>query len=148
MKVKIKKIHKDAAIPNYATNGSSGFDLHSIEKVVILPGETVLIKTGLIFEVPVGYELQVRPRSGLSLNTPLRISNSPGTIDSDYRGEVCVIIENTSNMYDNTGIVKVIEKGDKMAQGVICPIVRVDFELAESVNETERGEKGFGSTGK
>lgn len=148
MKIKIKKVHKDAAIPNYATNGSSGFDLHCIEKVVILPGETVLVKTGLIFEVPEGYELQIRPRSGLSLNTPLRISNSPGTIDSDYRGEVCVIIENTSNMHDKTGIVKVIEKGDRIAQGVICPVIRADFDVVESLSDTERGEGGFGSTGK
>ena len=148
MKINIKKMHKDATIPNYATKGSSGFDLHSIEKVVLLPNETVLIKTGLIFEIPEGYEMQIRPRSGLSLNSPLRICNSPGTIDSDYRGEVCVIIQNTSNMYDKTGILKVIEKGEKMAQAVICPVIKAEFELVEYIEQTDRGESGFGSTGK
>src|SRR5271170_4323590 len=93
--VKIKKLHPDAVVPKYATSGSSGFDLEAIEDVAIYPGDTVLVKTGLAFEVPEGYEMQVRPRSGLSLKTPLRIANSPGTVDRDFSGHVSIIITNS-----------------------------------------------------
>jgi dUTP pyrophosphatase len=152
MKVKIKKLHPDATIPNYATPGSSGFDLVAVEGVELAPGETKLVKTGLSIDVGLGYELQVRPRSGLSLKTNLRVSNSPGTVDSDYRGEVCVIMTNIGQ-YDyggNTkkGIFEFIKKGDRIAQGVIQAVEQVEFEVVESLDETKRGEGGFGSTGK
>lgn len=147
MKIKIKKLNQDATIPMYATSGSAGFDFHSIEDVNIYPGQTIAIKTGLSFEIPTGYELQVRPRSGLSLKTNLRISNSPGTIDSDYRGEVCIIVDNI-DFSSETKASYEIKKGDRIAQGVICPIQQVEFEEVEELDRTERGESGFGSTGK
>lgn len=92
--VKIKRLHPDAIIPKYAKPGDSGFDLVAVEDVIIAPGDTVLVPTGLAFEIPEGYELQVRPRSGISLRTKLRVANSPGTIDAGYRGEVAVIVDN------------------------------------------------------
>jgi dUTP pyrophosphatase len=92
--------------------------------------------------VPAGYELQVRPRSGTSLKTGLRVANAPGTVDSDYRGEVCVIMTNTGDqMY-------YINKGDRIAQGVICPVFQVEFEETDTLDDTSRGSNGFGSTGK
>jgi dUTP pyrophosphatase len=144
MKVQIKKLSPDAVIPEYKTSGASGFDLVALEDIEILPGETKMIKTGLAFSVPEGFELQVRPRSGTSLKTPLRVANSPGTVDSDYRGECCVIMTNTSKML----ITQCIKKGDRVAQGVICPVVRAEFEVVEDLSETVRGAGGFGSTGK
>lgn len=147
LKVKIKKLRSDAVIPNYATDGSAGFDFVATEDITIMPGEVTLIKTGLSFEIPKGYELQIRPRSGMSLNTKLRISNSPGTIDSDYRGEVAIIMENI----DSRGLVYYkcyIKKGDRVAQGVICPIIQAEFEEVTELSDTERGSGGFGHTGK
>jgi dUTP pyrophosphatase len=99
--VKIKKLHPDAVIPQYAHKGDSGFDLVAVEDVLIWMGETVLVPTGLAFEVPRGYEMQIRPRSGISLKTGLRIPNAPATIDSGFRGEVKVIFENTNNNLDS-----------------------------------------------
>jgi dUTP pyrophosphatase len=101
MKLKIKKLHPDAVIPKYGTPGASGFDLVAIEPYVIGPGQTALIKTGLAVAVEPGYELQVRPRSGISFKTTLRVANSPGTVDSDFRGEVCVIMTNIAHAKDN-----------------------------------------------
>ena len=141
MKVSINKLHPDAVVPKYATNGSSGFDLVAVEDVSLATGETKLIKTGLAFDVGRGYELQVRPRSGLSLKTGLRVANSPGTVDSDFRGEVCVIMENTGQHYN-------IKKGDRIAQGVICPVVQADFEVVNELDKTIRGANGYGSSGK
>lgn len=150
MKVKIKKLHPDAVIPKYATPGAAGFDLVALEDVEILPGCTRLVKTGLSVEIPTGYELQVRPRSGTSLKTALRVANAPGTVDSDYRGEVCVIMSNT-NIYqgiDYKAKVEHIKKGDRIAQGVICPVFQAEFEVVEDLSVTDRGAGGFGSTGK
>lgn len=151
MKVKLKKLHPDAVIPTYATPGSAGFDLVALEDVTIWRQETALIRTGISVEVPNGYELQVRPRSGTSLKTLLRVANSPGTVDSDYRGEVCVIITNTA-IYENDHLGKTtkykIRKGEKIAQGVICPIVQAKFEVVEELSVTDRGAGGFGSTSK
>ncbi len=149
MNIKIKKLHPDAIIPQYQTDGSSGFDFHAIEDIIIHSGDTVLVKTGLSFEIPKGFELQVRPRSGMSLKTKLRVANSPGTIDSDYRGEVCIIMDNISHRdpYPFTESA-LITKGDRIAQGVICPIIRAQFEEVEELSSTDRGEGGFGSSGK
>lgn len=148
MKVKIKKLHEDAVIPEYQSEGAAGFDLHALEDCFIFGGETKLVKTGLSFEIPVGYELQVRPRSGMSLKTKARVANSPGTVDSDFRGEVCVIIDNVGKgYYDKPDIVVKIKKGDRIAQGVICPIVQATFDIVEDLDETERGSGAFGSTG-
>lgn len=149
MKICIKKLHPDAVTPQYATSGSSGFDLAALEDTNINPGETKLVKTGLAVDVGPGYELQVRPRSGLTLKTGLRVANSPGTVDSDYRGEVCVIMTNTSDsnnpLKDLTAYIK---KGDRIAQGVVCPVMRADIEVVEYLDDTARGAGGFGSTGK
>lgn len=155
MKIQVKKLHPDAVIPKYATPGASGFDLVAVEDVTVRLGETKLVKTGLSVAVDRGYELQVRPRSGLSLKTPLRVANAPGTVDSDYRGEVCVIISNTASEGDSHGNGRsfyhgdmIITKGDRIAQGVICPVLQVEFEVVESLDDTTRGAGGFGSTGK
>lgn len=150
--VKFKKLHPDAVIPRYATPGSSGFDLVAIEDVDLKPGETKLVKTGLAVAVPPGYELQVRPRSGISLKTPLMVANSPGTVDSDYRGEVCVIMKNVSG-YKTVGMtteytIHNVKKGDRIAQGVVQAVEQVNIEVVDSLDETERGSGGFGSTGR
>lgn len=142
MKIKIKKLHPDAIIPKYANPGDSGFDLVALEQIILGPGETKLVPTGLSFEIEPGYELQVRPRSGLSLKTPLRVGNSPGTVDSSYRGQVCVI------MWNSATFSWVIDKGDRIAQGVIQAVERVEFEETIELGSTERNTGGFGSTGK
>ena len=151
MNIKIKKLHNDAIVPKYQTSGSSGFDLHSIEDINIEPRMTALIKTGFCMSIPEGYEMQIRPRSGLSLKSKLRIANSPGTVDSDYTGEIAIIIDNIkSEDYTNPSgldIIK-IKKGDRIAQGVIVPIIRAIFEEVNELPKTDRGTSGFGSTGK
>jgi dUTP pyrophosphatase len=160
MKIRIKKLHEDAVIPKYQTSGASGFDLHAVEDVTIIPGETKLVRTGLAIDTGPGHEMQVRPRSGLSLKTPLRIANSPGTVDSDFTGEVCVIITNSNDwvhdghLFDpsHAALTKLrsyeIKKGDRIAQGVICPVVQADIEVVEYLGDTQRGAGGFGSTGR
>lgn len=142
VKVKIKKLHPDAIIPEYAHKTDAGADVYNLEEVILKPHETRLIKTGIAVAIPVGYEIQVRPRSGLSLKTELRIANAPGTIDADYRGEVCIIIQNTGNLS------KTIARGDKIAQLVIAPTPMIEWEEVKELPNTERGEDGFGSTDK
>ena len=144
LRVKIKKLSENAIIPQYQTNGAAGFDFHAIEDMEIDPRKTALVKTGLSMEIPEGYELQVRPRSGMSLKTKMRVANSPGTIDSDYRGEICIIMENIGLL---GSLPFQIKKGDRIAQGVLCPVYQAVF-IEDELNETERGEGGFGSTNK
>lgn len=139
MKVKIKRSSSEISIPRFQTSGAAGFDIESSEEKIINPGETIIVKTGLFFEIPVGYELQIRPRSGVTVKTKLRVAL--GTVDSDYRGEVGIIIDNIGS----TSIT--ILKKDRLAQGVIAPIIVAEFEVVEDLNETERGSSGFGSTG-
>ena len=142
MKVKIKKLSPDAVIPAYATENSAGCDLYSIETKVLRPGARSLFRTGIAIELPVGFEAQVRPRSGLALKKGITVLNTPGTIDADYRGEVCVILI-------NNGIEgQVVEKGERIAQMVIAPVVQAIFEEVSELDETERGAGGFGHTGK
>lgn len=143
MNIKVKKLYKDVVLPEYKTSGAAAFDFESMIDIIINPNETKIIPTGLAFEIPDGYELQVRPRSGLSAKTKLRVSNSPGTIDSDYRGEVCIILDNISSEESYT-----INKGERIAQGVISKVEKITFEEVKNLSETERGEAGFGSTGK
>jgi len=138
--IKVSKTDKSAQIPKYAHSGDSGFDLASTESVTLSPGETKLVSTGLSFQIPRGYEMQVRPRSGLSLKSNFRVANSPGTIDSNYRGEVKIIAENTGHRPI------FIEKGDRIAQGVICPVYNAIF-IEDELEDTERGSLGFGSSG-
>lgn len=149
MELKIKKVHPDAIIPKYQTTKASGFDLHALQDVILQAGETKLIRTGLAFGIPEGHEMQVRPRSGLSLKTKLRICNAPGTIDEDYFLEVCVIVENTNNTYysKNGETEIIIKKGERIAQGVICPIERVTIVEVDDLGSNDSNRiGGFGST--
>ena len=140
--VKVKKLHPEAIIPSYAHQGDSGFDLHALEETVLRPNETKLVRTGLVFEIPEGMEIQIRPKSGVSLKTPILIKNTPGTIDSSYRGEVKIIVHNMSD-----GLLTIM-KNNKIAQGVLCEVPRARFVVdREPLSETTRGDGGFGSTG-
>jgi len=149
-KVLFKRLRPDAIIPAYATPGASGMDVASPVDCLIDAGKTALIKLGLAVAVPDGWELQVRPRSGLSLKTKLRLPNAPGTIDSDYRGEVGVIIENTDadpNFVFMPPAFR-INRGDRIAQLVLCPVARAELVEVDELPDTQRGAGGFGSTGK
>ncbi len=148
IEVKIKTLpHYDATfeLPFYATEGAAGADIRASlpEKtsLIVKPGERVLVPTGLSMEIPLGYEVQVRPRSGLSLKTSLMVVNSPGTIDCDYRGEVNIIIGNFGKED------YVIEHGLRIAQLVIAPVVQAKYLVTDGLSETQRGAGGFGSTG-
>lgn len=145
MKIRIKKLHEDAIIPKYAHNGDSGFDLHALEDIYLNLWETKLIPTGLAVSVGDGYELQIRPRSGLSLKTGLRIPNSPGTVDASYTGQVCVIMQLVPDGKGTIGYQ--IKKGDRIAQGVVCSVMQADIEESDYLSETDRGSGGFGSSG-
>jgi dUTP pyrophosphatase len=140
--LKVKKLSFLAEIPAYQTEEAAGFDLHSIEDVVIAPQERKLIATGLAFDIPAGYEIQIRPRSGLAYKHGITVLNTPGTIDSDYRGEIKVLLINHSNEEFE------IKVGERIAQAVIKEVIQAKFEEVEELSETKRGEKGFGSTGK
>jgi len=168
MQLKVKKLHPDAVIPAYAKPGDSGFDLIAAETVLICPGETTAIKTDLAFEIPAGYEMQIRPRSGITSKTKLRVQL--GTIDSSYRGPVGVIVDNVS-LFDESCVILdlkgqtmfertksgepyeysqgsyMINKGEKIAQGVICPVKRVELIESDVLSPTERDSGGFGHTG-
>ncbi|KUK58618.1 MAG: Deoxyuridine 5'-triphosphate nucleotidohydrolase [Synergistales bacterium 53_16] len=132
----------DLPLPEYATSGSSGMDVLAAESCVIPPGRWHAVGTGLYLEVPEGYECQVRPRSGLALKEGVTILNAPGTVDSDYRGEVKVILINHGDEPFK------IERGDRIAQLIIAPVTRACLVMEESLSETARGSGGFGSTGK
>ncbi len=139
--VKVKILNPEAIIPKYQTEEAAGFDLHSVEEKTIKAGERDVVKTGLAISLPKGYELQIRPRSGLALKNGITVLNTPGTVDSDYRGELMVILINTSKEDF------VIKKGDRIAQAVIKEILQADFVVVEELDSTERGASGFGSTG-
>ena len=141
IKIKIQKLSSDIKIPEYATEGSAGVDLMSRVNYNLKPGERTLIPTGIKIAIPKNYEAQIRPRSGLALKHGIILPNSPGTIDSDYRGEICVIILNTGNETFE------IKSGDRIAQMIFTPIVKGIFQEVENLDETVRGENGFGSTG-
>ena len=156
--VKIERCRDSAIIPTYANSGDAGMDVYAAEEVVIKPGETILVPIGIKFAIPVGYEIEVRPRSGLSLNTPLRIPNSPGTIDSGYRGEFFIPVNNSST-YGEEDIYNITEKGNKkgtyvihqgerVAQILLKEVPVINFVQVDDVSETggNRGG-GFGSTG-
>ena len=132
-----------AALPSYESKGSAGADLHAYAKqtLTLVPGETVAVPTGLCMEIPDGYEGQVRPRSGLAAKHGITVLNSPGTIDSDYRGEVKVLLTNLGNEPFS------IRNGDRIAQLVIVPVARAAFASISELSASRRGEGGFGSTG-
>lgn len=133
---------KDFPLPEYATPASAGVDLRASEARVIPPGGRALVPTGLRIALPEGYEAQVRPRSGLALRHGVTLPNSPGTIDADYRGEIGVILMNLGQEPF------IVEPGDRIAQMVVAPVARVAWSEAEVLDATERGEGGFGSTGR
>ena len=140
----LQKLYPDAIVPSYAYILDSGFDLYSIEEIELLPFGRALVPTGLAFEVPDGTELQIRSKSGLAINQGLMVLNSPGTVDCGYLGEIKVIVMNMNN-HSVT-----IEKGTKVGQGVLCPVYngkRVKLIEKESLGTSDRGNKGFGSTG-
>lgn len=130
-------------LPNYETESSAGMDLRAnlTEEVTLKPLERVIVKTGLFIELPIGYEAQVRPRSGLAAKKGITVLNSPGTIDADYRGEIGVILVNLSNEEFT------IQNGERIAQLIISKHERADWEEVEVLEETQRGAGGFGSTG-
>ena len=144
VKLLIKKLHKNIILPEYKTDGSSGMDLMAnVEQTVkILPGEKKIISTGIMVAIPEQYEIQIRPRSGLAAKNGISVLNTPGTIDSDYRGEIKVILINLGKDIFQ------INKNDRIAQMIVCPIVKVELKEVESLPETVRGEGGFGSTNK
>ena len=139
----IKRLSKEVPLPKYETDGSSGLDLAAwIDKnIQINPGKSEIIPTGLSIAIPKNYEIQIRPRSGLAAKNQISVLNTPGTIDADYRGEIKVILINLS---DKSFIV---EKGLRIAQMVLCPIVKAKLKEVESLEDTKRGSGGFGSTG-
>lgn len=142
-KLKIKKLDKDAVTPKYETAQAAGMDLtypYSAE-ILLKPNMRVIVSTGIAIELEVGYEAQIRPRSGLVAKNGITVLNSPGTIDADYRGEVKIILYNSSN------INFIIQKGMRIAQMVVAKYEQPTIEEIEYLSETERGENGFGSTG-
>lgn len=162
VEIYLEKCHKNAIIPTYANDGDAGMDVYAVEDVEIEEGKTKIVKTGLKMIIPKGYEIQVRPRSGLSFKKKLRIANSPGTIDSGYRDEIGIIVENTSCVWEGrnggeslaldskakSGIFR-IKKGDRIAQFVLSKVPVAEFKIVDSVKdfgEKDRGG-GFGSTG-
>ena len=161
MKISIEKCHPDAVLPTYAHDGDAGMDLYAVENTVIDPGQTALVRTGLKMAIPYGYEVQIRPRSGISYKTLLRIPNAPGTIDCGYRDEVCVIMHNASDTHHHDaggpftvndkgckhGTYK-IHKGDRIAQMVVAKVEYAELETVDDVTAIgdNRGG-GFGSTG-
>ena len=151
MKLGFKKVHTDAKLPSYAHVGDAGMDVCSVEDVILFPFTPTLVKTGLVVEIPTGYELQVRPRSGLALKKGITVWNSPGTIDSGYKGEIGIILLWAPMTQLATPDVKQdfewIKKGDRIAQLVLAPVTKADIVEVSEVSETERGTGGFGSTG-
>lgn len=140
--IEIMKTHENAIIPKYANIGDAGMDIYAIEKMTIEPNTTVIIPTGLRMAIPIGYEIQIRPRSGMSSKTKIRIANSIGTIDSGYRGDIGIIFDNIGNTPYTINI------GDRIAQMVLNEVPVAEFQLVEKLDNTSRGNGGFGSTGK
>tara|TARA_Y100001958_G_C21053324_1_gene418688 strand:- start:120 stop:560 length:441 start_codon:yes stop_codon:yes gene_type:complete len=142
-KIQIKRLSKKVLIPKYKTSGSSGMDIaaHIDKNVIIEPGKKALIPTGFTLSIPKGFEVQIRPRSGLAVKNNVSVLNTPGTIDSDYRGEIKVILINFGKEKF------VVENGSRIAQMVVCPVEQVSLEEVQDLEKTDRGEGGFGSTG-
>ncbi len=143
MKIKLKKVKKDAKIPKYMTQKSAGLDIYACisSNITLKPGQRTLIPTGVAISLPDGYEAQIRPRSGLALNYGIIPLNTPGTIDADYRGEIKIIL---ANLGENEFTIK---NGDRIAQMVINKIEKVEFVEVEELDNSLRGDGGFGSTG-
>lgn len=146
IKIKVKRLSKDfldVPLPHYATSGSAGMDIRAAVKdeVILYPGKVEMIPTNISVEIPVGYEIQVRPRSGLAANHSIGLLNSPGTIDSDYRGEVKIIMMNFGKEEFK------ISRGDRIAQLIVSKVYTAQIEEVANLNSTKRGKGGFGHTG-
>ena len=139
----IKRLSKNIILPKYETSGSSGLDLSANIKtsVKIEPGETTIIPTGISVSIPKNFEIQIRPRSGLAAKNQISVLNTPGTIDADYRGEIKVILINLSKE------TFIVENGARIAQMVVCPVIKAKVKEVDSLDNTSRGSGGFGSTG-
>jgi len=142
-KILIKRLSNNIPLPKYETEGSSGMDLTAnVNKVIeIQPGKSEIIPTGIALSIPKNYEIQIRPRSGLAAKNQISVLNTPGTIDEDYRGEIKVILINLGEKKFK------IEKGLRIAQMVLCPVIKAELEEVDELDETKRGSGGFGSTG-
>ena len=142
-KILIKRLSKEVSLPKYETSGSSGMDLRAYidSNININPGQIAFIPTGLALSIPKGFEVQIRPRSGLAAKKKISVLNTPGTIDADYRGEIKVILINLGPEPFK------VEKGLRIAQMIVCPIVQAQLKEVDDLSETERGKGGFGSTG-
>ena len=143
VKILIKRLSPKVTMPQYKTIGASGMDIAAFldNEILIKPSEKKIIPTGIRLKIPKGYEVQIRPRSGLAANNDITVLNTPGTIDSDYRGEIKVILFNHGkNLFK-------VENGLRIAQMVLCPVIEAKLSEVEIIDETERGEGGFGSTG-
>ena len=143
IKILIKRLSKEVSLPKYKTSGSSGMDLEAniVSDIIIEPGKTAIIPTGLAVSIPKGFEIQIRPRSGLAAKNKISVLNTPGTIDADYRGEIKVILINLGQDTFK------VENGLRVAQMVACPIAQVNLEEVDDLKNTDRGSGGFGSTG-
>ena len=139
--VQIKKLNEKAVVPEYQSKEAAGFDFHAIETVVLNPNERALIATGLSVALSYGYELQIRPRSGLAFKHGITVLNAPGTVDSDYRGEVKILLMNHGTETFT------VHEGERIAQGVIQEVTQAKFTVVDELEDTARGVSGFGSTG-
>ncbi len=139
--IQIKKLDPAAIIPAYKKHGDAGFDLYTTRTITIPPRSTAILPTGLAFAIPEGFEMQVRLRSSTGLKTPLIIPNAPGTIDSGYRGEVGIVVRNLSDTAFT------VNKGERIAQGILAPVFTASFVEVDQLPESERGDGGYGSTG-
>ena len=144
VKILVKRFDKNIKLPVYKTSGSSGMDLeaNNKKKIIINPGKTAVIPTGIAVAIPKNYEIQIRPRSGLAAKNSISVLNTPGTIDADYRGEIKVILINLSKKSF------VVKSGDRVAQMILCPVIKGKFKEVKNLPKTVRGKGGFGSTGK
>jgi dUTP pyrophosphatase len=143
IKILIKRQSDKVLIPKYETDGSSGMDISAYldNNINIKPGDKAMIPTGFSLSIPEGYEVQIRPRSGLAAKKSITVLNTPGTIDADYRGEIKVILINLGKESF------IVENGMRMAQMVVCPVIKAELETISELSETSRGKDGFGSTG-
>ena len=144
VKILVKKLDSRVKLPSYKTIGSSGMDLMALtdKPITILPKKSYLVPTGISVAIPKNYEIQIRPRSGLAAKNNISVLNTPGTIDSDYRGEIKIILFNHGSEEF------LINNGDRIAQIVLMPVHKIDFEEVDNLPDTVRGEGGFGSTGR
>jgi dUTP pyrophosphatase len=144
VKILVKKFDKNIKLPTYKTSGASGMDLLAYikKKITINSGKTAIIPTGIAVAIPKNYEIQIRPRSGLAAKKGISVLNTPGTIDSDYRGEIKIILINLSRKSF------IVKSGDRVAQMILCPVAKVKLKEVKNLPKTARGKGGFGSTGK